>query len=118
MAQNSALHSEEMTAYSNAAEFTLTGVGEAERIMGVRATYTYLRTLGVSPQLGRDISAYEDRPGAPHVVLMSDGLWHRRFSADPDVVGRAITLDGNLYTVAGVSCRADLNFPKAEKVNF
>jgi putative ABC transport system permease protein len=105
---------EEMTAYSNAAEFTLTGVGEAERIIGVRATYTYLRTLGVSPQLGRDISADEDRPGAPHVVLMSDGLWRRRFSADPDVVGRAIALDGNLYTVAGVLPRG-FEFPESRK---
>nr|HEV7954555.1 ABC transporter permease [Candidatus Acidoferrales bacterium] len=108
---------EEITAYSNAVEFTLTGVGDAERITGVRATYTYLRTLGVSPQLGRDISADEDQPGAPHVALMTDGLWRRRFSADPGVVGRSITLDGNLYTVAGVLPRG-FEFPEGRKGEF
>jgi putative ABC transport system permease protein len=105
---------QEITAYSNGAEYTLTGAGDAERIVGVRATYTYLRTLGVAPKIGRDISADEDRPGAPHVVLVSDGLWRRRFSADPGVLGRAIALDGNLYTVAGILPRG-FEFPESRK---
>jgi putative ABC transport system permease protein len=104
----------DITAYSPGSDFTLTGAGEAERIVAVRATYSYLHTLGISPQIGRDISPEEDRPGAPHVVLMSDGLWRRRFSADPAVVGRAITLDGNLYTVAGVLPR-EFEFPENRK---
>ncbi|HEY4838489.1 MAG TPA: ABC transporter permease [Candidatus Acidoferrales bacterium] len=93
---------QEITAYMNSAEYTLTGAGDAERVAGVRATYSYLRTLGVSPQIGRDISVEEDRPGGPHVVLMSDRLWRARFSADPTVVGRNIALDGNSYTVVGI----------------
>src|SRR5579864_1144526 len=108
---------QDIAAYSNGAEYTLTGAGDAERISGVRATYTYLRTLGVSPQIGRDISADEDRPGAPNVVLISDGLWHRRFSADPGVVGHTMTLDGNLYTITGV-LPPGFEFPASPKGEF
>jgi putative ABC transport system permease protein len=104
----------EMMAYTSAAEYTLTAAGDAERITGVRATYTYLRTLGVTPQIGRDISADEDRPGGPHVALLSDALWRRRFSADTGVIGRSITLDGNFYTVAGVLPRG-FEFPQGHK---
>jgi len=104
----------EITAYSPGSEYTLTGIGEAERIAGVRATYTYLRTLGVAPQLGREISSDEDRPAAPHVALLSDGLWRRRFSADPGVLGRGITLDGKLYTIVGVLPR-NFEFPESRK---
>ena len=105
---------QEITAYRSSAEYTLTVAGDAERVAGVRATYSYLRTLGVSPQIGRDISADEDRPGASHVVLMSDRLWRARFSANSGVVGRAITLDGNLYTVAGV-LPSGFEFPESPK---
>jgi putative ABC transport system permease protein len=80
----------------------------------VRASWTYLRTLGVAPQLGSDISAEDDVPGGPSVVLMSDSLWRRRFSADPGVVGRSITLDGNLYSIAGV-LPAGFEFPESHR---
>jgi putative ABC transport system permease protein len=105
---------EEMSAYTTAADFTLTGLGDAERISGVLATWTYLRTLGIAPQVGHDISPEEDRPGGPHVALISDSLWRRRFSSHPDVVGRALTLDGNLYTVIGVLPRG-FEFPENRK---
>jgi putative ABC transport system permease protein len=104
----------DITAYSPGSEYTLTGAGEAERFVAVRATYSYLHTLGISPQIGRDISADEDQPGAPHVTLLTDGLWRNRFSADPAVVGRTITLDGKFYTVAGVLPR-DFEFPENRK---
>ena len=105
---------QEITAYTSGAEYTLTGAGDAERIAGVRATYSYLRTLGVSPQIGRDISASEDQPGAPHVVILSDKLWRRRYSADPGVVGRPISLNGNPYTIVGV-LPSGFEFPESLK---
>jgi putative ABC transport system permease protein len=104
----------DITAYSPGSEYTLTGSGEAERIVAVRATYSYLHTLGVSPQIGRDISAEEDRPGAPRVALVTDDFWRQRFSADPGVVGRQITLDGNLYTIIGV-LPSEFEFPENRK---
>jgi putative ABC transport system permease protein len=105
---------QEITAYRSGSEYTLTGAGDAERVAGVRATYSYLRTLGVSPLIGHDISASEDQPGAPHAVILSDRLWRRRFSADPAVVGRSITLDGKPYTVAGV-LPSGFEFPESPK---
>jgi putative ABC transport system permease protein len=105
---------EEMTAYMPASEYTLTGAGDAERIFGVRATNTYLRTLGVAPQIGRDISAEEDIPYGPRVALLSDSLWRRRFAGDAKVVGRTIVLDGNLYTVIGV-LPSGFEFPENRK---
>jgi putative ABC transport system permease protein len=101
---------ESLTAISGGGDFTLTGYGEAERITGVRATYTLLRTLGVSPQLGRDIAPEEDIRGGPHVVILTDALWRRKFSADPKILGRTITLDGNAYSVIGV-LPAGFRFP-------
>jgi predicted permease len=108
--QSSAFDS--FTAISNGGDFTLTGYGEAERITGVRATYTFLRTLGVSPQLGRDIAPEEDIQGGPHVVILTDALWRRKFSADPKILGRTITLDGNSYSVIGV-LPAGFRFPNS-----
>jgi predicted permease len=105
---------EQMTAYSPAVEYTLTGAGEAERVVATRATATYLRMLGVAPQLGRDIAVEEDIPNGPHVALLSDSLWRHRFSADPGVVGRAIVLDGNSYTVIGV-LSPGFEFPENRK---
>jgi putative ABC transport system permease protein len=93
-------------------DFTLTGYGEAERITGVRASYTFLRTLGVSPQLGRDILPEEDVQGGPHVVILTDALWRRKFSADPKILGRTISLDGNGYSVIGV-LPAGFQFPNS-----
>ncbi len=104
---------EEMTAYGGG-DLALTGAGEAERINGVSATWTYLRTLGVAPQIGRDISAEEDRPNVAQVVLISDSLWRRHFSTDPGVVGQTITLDGSLYTIIGVLPRS-FEFPDNRK---
>ncbi|HUK31824.1 MAG TPA: ABC transporter permease [Candidatus Acidoferrum sp.] len=105
---------QEMTAYMPGAEYTLTGSGEAERIIATRATWTYLRTLGVAPQIGRDISAEEDIPHGPRVALLSNSLWRRRFSADAGVAGRTIVLDGNLYTIIGV-LPAGFEFPESRR---
>src|SRR5256885_10629792 len=65
-------------------------------------TATLLPAFGVSPVLGRAFTRDDDQPGAPGVALLSDALWRRRFGADGSVIGRAITLDGNPYTILGV----------------
>src|SRR4051812_12825372 len=62
---------------------------------------TFFPILGVAPALGRSFTADEDRPH-PRVVVISDRLWRRRFSADPGVLSRAITLEGDAYNVVGV----------------
>ena len=81
---------------------TLTGSGTPERLQAGYVTADAIPLLGVSPARGRAFDAEEDLPGAPPVVLMSDGLWRRRFGADPDIVGRTLLLDDAPTTVLGV----------------
>ena len=76
--------------------------GEPERVPAVRVSWNFFRLLGVAPALGRDFRPEDDRPEAWRVVLLSDGLWRRRFGADPTVVGRSIDIHGRQYLVAGV----------------
>jgi putative ABC transport system permease protein len=81
---------------------TMTGVDEPERFEGQRVSAGYFRVLGVQPALGRDFRADDDQLHGPNVVIISDGLWRRRFGGDAGVVGRQVTLDDNSYTVVGV----------------
>jgi putative ABC transport system permease protein len=80
----------------------LTGAGEPERLTGAVVMDGFFATLGVSPQLGRAFTSDEDRPGAQRVVVISHGLWQRRFGGDTQITGRKITLNGNPYMIVGV----------------
>jgi predicted permease len=84
--------------------FNLTGVGEPERLEGQRVSANFFDLLGVPALLGRTFVSEDDRPGS-HVVLLSYSLWQRRFGSDPAVIGRALTLNGESYTVVGVMPR-------------
>ena len=86
--------------------FTLTGRAEPERIEGARVTASFFSVLGVTPILGRAFLSDEDRPQAEGTVILSYGLWQRRFGADPNIVGQRLTLDGSGYTVLGVLPRS------------
>jgi putative ABC transport system permease protein len=80
----------------------LTGIDVPERLNGYAVTHTFFQTLGVEAAKGRVFTPDEDRPGHNRVVTLSDSLWQRRFAADPDIVGKTITLSGEPYTVVGV----------------
>jgi predicted permease len=82
--------------------FNLTGAGEPERFEGKRVSANFFSLLGVEPQLGRAFMPEEDVPGANKVVVLSHGLWQRRFGSDPGLVGKSVTLNGEGYTVIGV----------------
>ena len=76
---------------------------DAERIATEIVDARYLPTLGIAPALGRNFSAEEDAaPGGARVVILSDVFWKRRFNADSSVLGRAVTVDGDPFTVVGV----------------
>lgn len=95
---------------------TMTGGREPERFDGQSVSANFFRALGVEPALGRDFQASDDQFQGPKVAILSDGLWRRRFRGDRAIVGRQITLDGDLYTVIGVMPRGFENVlaPSAE----
>ncbi len=80
----------------------LTGSGEPERIEGARVSAGFFKTLGVRLAMGRDFLAEEDAPGRERVVILTNSLWTRRFSAEAGLVGRTISLDGLPHTVVGI----------------
>jgi putative ABC transport system permease protein len=76
--------------------------GGAAQLSGMRVSWNFFRLLGVRPALGRDFEEAEDNPARFRVVMLSDGLWRRRFGARADIAGSTITLNGVPYLVAGV----------------
>ncbi|HWS90362.1 MAG TPA: ABC transporter permease [Pyrinomonadaceae bacterium] len=80
----------------------LTGEEGPERVTGRWVTASFFRTLGVRPAAGRFFTEEEDRPGGPPLLVLSHGLWLRRYGGDPGVVGRDVTFNGASWTVAGV----------------
>ena len=67
-----------------------------------QVTGGYFETLGVKPQLGRAITAEDDKNGAPFVVVLSHTLWRNQFGGDQEILGKTIPLSGNVYTIVGV----------------
>jgi predicted permease len=82
--------------------FTLTGTGEAEQVRAQLISSDFLPLLGVQPVIGRFFSEGEDEIGAAPIAVVSAGFWERKFGATPDVLGKAITLDGRSYSIVGV----------------
>jgi len=80
----------------------LTGQGEPERLSGAPVSENFFPVLGVEPQLGRLFNAEECKWHGPKAVMLGYGLWARRFGSDPAIVGRALTLNDEPYTVVGV----------------
>ena len=94
----------------DAQAMNLTGGSEPERIGAARVGATFWSLLGVTPQVGRGFAPNEDSQSAARTVVLSDGLWKRRFGGDRRIVGKTIALDGNSYTVIGVA-PAGFSFP-------
>ena len=89
----------------------MTGAGEPERLQGARVSGNYFTLLGVPMALGRAF-AEADAQGDGNQVVLSDGLWRRRFGGRPDVVNSTTTLDGHDVTIVGVAPAA-VKFPLA-----
>jgi putative ABC transport system permease protein len=82
--------------------FNLAARGLPERVPGVRVSAEFFQVLGVAPILGRTFLLEEDRPGGAQVVVLGYDLWRTQFGGSPGLLGRAITLDGQSYTVVGI----------------
>lgn len=80
----------------------LSGEGESESVGGPRVNANFFSVLGVEPILGRTFQEGEDQQGGPRVVVLSYGLWQRRFGGDNSVVGKGLTINGEGYQIIGV----------------
>ncbi|HEV8499103.1 MAG TPA: ABC transporter permease [Gemmatimonadaceae bacterium] len=105
---------ERVSAYGRS-QATLSGVGDAVRLAGARVDANFFSVLGIAPVLGRSFVGEEESVGRDHVVILSNGLWHDRFAADPHVVGRVISLDGIPHVVIGVM-PSGFSFPAASEL--
>jgi putative ABC transport system permease protein len=93
-------------------DFSLTGGDTPEQVRGNSVTTNMFATLGVQPVLGRDFLAEEGQAGKENVVILSYGLWQRRFGAAPDIIGKTIGVNGRPVTVVGVMPQG-FEFPRA-----
>ncbi len=95
------------TTFSSMAAMTgaaanLTGDGDPEELRALLVTEEYWKVLRVEPALGRSLVSEEFSTDAGAVAVISDGLWERRFGADPQILGRSVDIDGEAYSVVGV----------------
>ena len=93
---------EMMAAYLNGSTVNITIDGTPRRHTGAYTTENFLRILGVAPVLGRDLLPADNKPGAEKVALISHALWQREFGGAPDVVGKAVSINGSPATICGV----------------
>jgi putative ABC transport system permease protein len=100
-------------ASSQPGDATLSGDGEPEQVPARKVTWTFWSVLGVQPMLGRVFSEDEDNKSV-RVVVISHGLWRRRFGGSPDIVGRKISLNDESYDVVGVMPRGFYFIPSRE----
>ena len=91
-----------MAAYISGATVNVTNDGVPRRYTGAYVTDSFLRILGVSPTLGRDLRPEDNVEGAEKVALISHGVWQRDFGGAPDIVGKALRINGSPATIVGV----------------
>ena len=80
----------------------LSGGDHPEQLKGIHVSYEFFHLFGAQTVVGRTFTPDEDRPSAANVIVLSNGLWKRRFGSDPAIVGKNLTLGGESYTVIGV----------------
>jgi putative ABC transport system permease protein len=92
----------EFVGYLNGSTVNVTWQGQPDRLQGGYITWDFFRALGVAPVLGRDFLPEEDQAGVDKAVILSDALWHRKFNADRDVIGKSIRVNGRAGTIVGI----------------
>ena len=97
-------HFSDLAIFSFRTEYNLSGTGGQlpEKVPGSECSWSLFPTLGVQPAIGRAFTAEDDRPSANGTVILSWGLWKRRFGGDASILGQTIRLNARPYTVIGV----------------
>jgi putative ABC transport system permease protein len=93
----------------------LTGSGEPEEIRGASVTSNFFQLVGVGPTQGRGFTIEEEQPGKDRIVVLSHGLWQRRFGGNPGILNQSIQLNGEAYTVVGIM-PAGFQFPTKTEI--
>jgi len=81
---------------------TVTGLGNPERYSSARVSASFFPLLRVKPEIGRNFGPEDEEAGSDRVVMLTHGLWQRRFGDDPNIIGRSLTIDGESFTIIGV----------------
>jgi putative ABC transport system permease protein len=104
-----------LAAFQNRSLTIADGATEPERYRGAAVSSNLFGLLGTLPSLGRDFGPDDDRLGAEPVAVLSDEVWKRRYSADPSVIGRAVSVNGRPHTVIGVMPEG-FKFPETQQL--
>ena len=104
-----------ITAVAGQSLTVIDGAGEPERYIGARISWDMFRLLGTRPLLGRDFLESDDQPNAAGVTVISHMLWTTRYRADPQVLGRGITINGQPHTIVGVM-PPNFEFPERQRI--
>jgi putative ABC transport system permease protein len=105
-----------MTAgYLNGSTVNVTYKNNPQRYTGAYVTEDFFKIIGVSPVLGRDFRAEDNKPGAEKVTILGDEIWRRDFNADPNIVGQSVRINGKAATIIGVM-PPNFKFPVSEEL--
>jgi putative ABC transport system permease protein len=104
-----------MAGYLSGSTINVTYNNSPQRYTGAYITDELFRIVGVSPVLGRDFTADDNKAGAPKTAILGDKIWRRDFNADPGIVGQSVTINGKAATIIGVM-PAGFEFPTSEEL--
>ena len=104
-----------MAGYLNGSTINVTYNNNPQRYTGAYITDELFKIIGVSPAIGRDFTAEDNKPGSPKTAILGDMIWRRDFNADPNVVGQSVTINGKAATIIGVM-PPGFQFPISEEL--
>src|SRR5213080_911063 len=104
-----------MAGYLSGSTINLTYKNNPQRYTGGYVTEDLFKIVGVSPALGRDFTAEDNKPGAEKVAILGDEIWRRDFNADPNIVGQSVRINGKAATIIGVM-PPNFKFPISEEL--
>src|SRR5437660_6894634 len=104
-----------MAGYLSGSTINVTYKNNPQRYTGGYVTEDLFKIIGVSPVMGRDFTAEDNKPGAEKVTILGDEIWRRDFNADPNIVGQSVRINGKAATIIGVM-PPNFKFPQAEEL--
>ncbi|PZR76199.1 MAG: permease [Chthoniobacterales bacterium] len=104
-----------MAGYLNGSTINVTYKNNPQRYTGAYVTENFFRIVGVSPIMGRDFTADDNKPGAEKTTILGYEIWKRDFSADPNIVGQSVRINGKAATIIGVMPQ-NFKFPISEEL--